>query len=163
MSAPRWAARRNAALAALTATALVWLLRHPTSAGLESGPSATGTSTATAKRDANGLIVADGPVIDTPYGPVQARLHLRDGTIELAAAPIYPRENLVDRAVNDEAIDTLLAQTMLEQSADVDTVSGATQTSAGYRTSLQAALDAAHAVAATPEGRDTHGGHADTG
>jgi uncharacterized protein with FMN-binding domain len=38
----------------------------------------------------------------------------------------------------------LVQETMTAQSAHIDTVSGATVTSQGYRQSLQAAIDAAH-------------------
>jgi uncharacterized protein with FMN-binding domain len=40
------------------------------------------------------------------------------------------------------AVPKLIRETLSAQSADIDTVSGATITSAGYVTSLQAALDA---------------------
>jgi uncharacterized protein with FMN-binding domain len=38
----------------------------------------------------------------------------------------------------------LTKATLAAQSADIDTVSGATVTSGGYKESLQSALDAAH-------------------
>jgi uncharacterized protein with FMN-binding domain len=41
-------------------------------------------------------------------------------------------------------VPRLREETLSAQGADIDTVSGATYTSAGYRKSLQAALDAAH-------------------
>lgn len=39
---------------------------------------------------------------------------------------------------------SLLDETLIAQGAGIDTVSGATQTSEAYRSSFQAALDAAH-------------------
>ncbi|WP_217241588.1 FMN-binding protein, partial [Streptomyces sp. AC555_RSS877] len=49
------------------------------------------------------------------------------------------------------AVPKLIAQTLQAQSADVDTVSGATITSDGYRESLQAAIDEnATAASASP-------------
>ena len=41
------------------------------------------------------------------------------------------------------AIDRKFEQTLAAQSADIDSVSGATYTSGGYKESLQSALDAA--------------------
>jgi uncharacterized protein with FMN-binding domain len=46
---------------------------------------------------------------------------------------------------NRVAIKQLKQETLKKQSADVDAVSGATLTSAAYKQSLQAALDAAGA------------------
>ena len=43
------------------------------------------------------------------------------------------------------AVPKLVAETLKAQSADIDTVSGATITSGAYRKSLQAAIDANHA------------------
>ena len=44
------------------------------------------------------------------------------------------------------AAPTLRREALAAQSAKIDTVSGATYTSEGYRQSLQAAIDAAHAA-----------------
>ncbi|WP_293767389.1 FMN-binding protein [Sporichthya sp.] len=167
MSAPRWAVRRNAALAGATGVALVWLLLYPTSTSGRASQSQTtvadGASQAVITANSGGLLTVDGPVIATPYGPVQVRLGLRDGYIENAAAVVYPRENLVDKAINDDAVQVLQGQALIEQSSEIDTVSGATHTSAAYRESLQAALDAAHAAPPESDPGDPHGGHSADG
>jgi len=49
-----------------------------------------------------------------------------------------------DRQINSYALPILKQETLSAQSADIDTVSGATVTTEGYVESLQAALDAAH-------------------
>jgi uncharacterized protein with FMN-binding domain len=41
------------------------------------------------------------------------------------------------------AVPKLIAETLQAQSADIDTVSGATYTSSGYKLSLQSAIDRA--------------------
>jgi hypothetical protein len=43
--------------------------------------------------------------------------------------------------INDEALPILRQEVLAAQSAQIDTVSGATYTSEGYRTSLQSAID----------------------
>lgn len=48
------------------------------------------------------------------------------------------------RIANARALHILTRETITAQSADIDTVSGATVTTDGYKESLQAALDAAH-------------------
>lgn len=163
MSPRRLLATRNAVLAGATAVALVWLLRYPTSTSSGAQSETAATPTATVTPGVGGLVAVTGPVVGTDYGPVQVVLRLRDGILEYVDAPVYPRTGPVDRALNDEAIGQLVAQTILDQTGDVDTISGATQTSAAYRTSLQAALDAANA-APPVDSADTgeHAGHSDS-
>jgi uncharacterized protein with FMN-binding domain len=55
----------------------------------------------------------------------------------------YPYENQKDQEINSRALPILIQETLDQQSADVDMVSGATVTSNGYRESLQSALDQA--------------------
>lgn len=90
------------------------------------------------------VLVVNGTSVDTAYGPVQVQIHVREGQIVYAAAIAYPQETLVDKAINNTAVPTLQNDTLIAQSAGIDTVSGATQTSEAYKESLQAALDAAH-------------------
>ncbi|TDU83312.1 FMN-binding protein [Kribbella voronezhensis] len=86
----------------------------------------------------------NGTSVPTRYGPVQVRLTIRNGRIVTATAIDYPSSGGRDRAINSYAIPLLQRETVAAQSAHVDTVSGATYTSDGYRGSLQAAIDAAH-------------------
>lgn len=164
MSAPRWGGRRNAAAAAATGGALVALLLYPSSTSGRTGsistPATDGSSQATVTRGGDGVLVVDGPVVETVYGPLQVQIRYRDGRIELATATTYPQSTLVDKAINGNAIPALRDQVLIEQSAQIDTVSGATQTSEAYRTSLQAALDAADAAPPVDPSADAgHGGH----
>lgn len=64
-----------------------------------------------------------------------ARVQLGD----VAQGPV-----VLDRQINARALPVLTEETVAAQSADIDTVSGATVTSDGYRESLQVAFDAAH-------------------
>lgn len=164
MSAPRWAGPRNAAFAGATGLGLVVLLLQPTSTAGAPGAAVAvdgATTTATVTPRSDGALIVRGPVIATVYGPVQVEIQYRDGIIEQIPTVVYPRASLVDKAINEPAVSTLKAYTLLEQSAQIDTVSGATQTSEGYRGSLQAALDAAHAAPPeepTEAGHDGHSG-----
>ncbi|MGQ0843049.1 MAG: FMN-binding protein [Sporichthyaceae bacterium] len=146
MSAPRRAAARNAATAAATAGALAWLLLYPTSTV---GRPATVPASAeiALTRGIGGELRVQGPVVSSEYGPVQVLLFYSDDILAIEV-PTYPRDSLASKAINEAAIPQLVDQSFLEQTADVDTVSGATQTSKAYRTSLQAALDAAYAAPA---------------
>ncbi|WP_432196773.1 FMN-binding protein [Streptomyces sp. bgisy027] len=62
-----------------------------------------------------------------------------------ATAVRSPDETARSRDINSTAVPKLNQETLQAQSADIDTVSGATYTSAGYRQSLQSALDRAGA------------------
>jgi uncharacterized protein with FMN-binding domain len=86
----------------------------------------------------------DGGAADTPYGPVQVRITLSGGRITSAEAVQVPNESRRDVEINDAAVPQLVQETLQAQSAQIDTVSGATYTSEGYIQSLQSAIDASH-------------------
>jgi uncharacterized protein with FMN-binding domain len=91
-----------------------------------------------------GIQVVNGASIDTRYGPVQVQIRVQAGRILSASAIDYPQGSGRDREINSYAVPALNRETIAAQSAQIDTVSGATFTSAGYIGSLQSALDAAH-------------------
>ncbi|MFF3449614.1 FMN-binding protein [Streptomyces sp. NPDC002667] len=101
------------------------------SAGTSGGSKSTGTRTVT------------GDTVQTRWGPVQVRITLKDGRITESAAVAYPSENPRDQEINSYAIPQLRRETLAAQSAQIDSVSGATYTSDGYKQSLQSALDSA--------------------
>ncbi|MET9567276.1 MULTISPECIES: FMN-binding protein [Streptomyces] len=87
--------------------------------------------------------VVKGTTVDTEKGPVQVEVTFdgdRITAVKLLQQPNHPQ--------TEAAVPKLVASTLKAQSADVDTVSGATITSDGYRESLQAAIDA-HAESAS--------------
>ncbi|GED88037.1 FMN-binding protein [Streptomyces sp. 6-11-2] len=84
-----------------------------------------------------------GETVQTRWGPVQVRVTLVDGRITDVTALAQPSDNPRDREISGYAIPQLRRETLTAQSASIDTVSGATYTSDGYRRSLQSALDAA--------------------
>ncbi len=108
-------------------------------------PIPTPTPTPVAK--AAGVTV-NGSAVGTRYGDVQVQLKVTGGRIVSATALTYPRGSGRDREINSYAIPVLEQATVAAQSAQIDTVSGATFTSEGYLTSLQSALDAAHRAGA---------------
>ncbi|MET8847837.1 FMN-binding protein [Amycolatopsis sp. NPDC004625] len=85
-----------------------------------------------------------GDAADTRYGPVQVRITVAGGRITAADAIDYPQESGRDVRINTEAVPELNQETLQAQSAQIDTVSGATYTSEGYQQSLQSAIDQAH-------------------
>jgi uncharacterized protein with FMN-binding domain len=93
-------------------------------------------------------VKVNGAAVDTDYGPVQVQINLRGSKIISATAIAYPQGSGRDLEINSYAIPVLQQDTVTKQSAQIDTVSGATYTSDGYRQSLQSALDAAHQAGA---------------
>lgn len=93
---------------------------------------------------ASGARTVDGDVADTRWGPVQVQLHLSGGKITDVAMLAYPQGNFRDVEINSYALPVLIQETVDKQSANIDTVGGATVTSDGYLQSLQSALDKAH-------------------
>ncbi|GHD37205.1 FMN-binding protein [Streptomyces galbus] len=92
---------------------------------------------------ASGTRTVTGEPVQTRWGPVQVRVTVTDGRITDVTAVTYPRDNPRDQQINSYALPELRSEALRAQSADIDTVSGATYTSDGYRESLQSALDAA--------------------
>ncbi|WP_250009872.1 FMN-binding protein [Actinoplanes sp. M2I2] len=115
----------------------------PTTTGAAPEPDPT-TSTAPTTSTSGVAKTYTGSVASTRWGNVQVTITVADGKITDVAVPVYPTENGRDQEINAYALPVLRQETLAAQSADIDTVSGATVTSDGYLTSLQAALDAAH-------------------
>jgi uncharacterized protein with FMN-binding domain len=93
---------------------------------------------------ANGTQQVDGDVVSTRFGDVQVRLVETAGKI----TDVQPLQLPFDRRRSDEisrySEPILHDEALQAQSAQIDTVSGATYTSDAYRTSLQSALDRVH-------------------
>lgn len=114
-----------------------------------SGSSSGGTSsndgdTSSGGGTSSGNGTATGSVAQTRWGPVQVRITVSNGKITDVTAVQVPDGNHRDQEINDYAVPILRQEALDAQSARIDTVSGATVTSDGYRESLQSAIDAAH-------------------
>ncbi|QFX86482.1 FMN-binding protein [Streptomyces sp. SYP-A7193] len=96
-----------------------------------------------------------GDAARTQYGPVQVRVTVSGGRITRAEAVQAPKGGQSDRVTAD-AVPKLNQAAVAAGNADIDAVSGATYTSAGYAKSLQSALDKA-AAAAGSAGRESSG------
>jgi len=104
----------------------------------------TGSGTGTGTGSSSGGTTYQGSVAQTRWGPVQVTITVAKGKITKVAVPKYPNGNGRDQEINARALPILRQETLAAQSANIDTVSGATVTSDGYLQSLQVALDAAH-------------------
>ncbi|MFK4102305.1 FMN-binding protein [Streptomyces sp. NPDC019531] len=111
-------------------------LALPAPSGGASASSGTGSAT-------TGTKTVTGDTIQTRWGPVQVRITIKNSRLTEVTAVTYPTDNPRDQEINSYAIPRLRTEALEAQSADIDTVSGATYTSDGYRQSLQSALDSA--------------------
>lgn len=89
--------------------------------------------------------IVDGDAVVTEYGTVQVRVVLAGGRI--TDVVIVQKHTVHEHSLvlNEFALPRLREQVLDGQSAQVDTVTGATATSRAYRDSLQSAIDRAHA------------------
>lgn len=118
--------------------------RSPSSSPSPSSGSPSGDSSgASGDSKSTGTGTVTGDSVQTRWGPVQVRITLKDGKITESAAVVYPSDNPRDQEINSYALPELRRETLAAQSAQIDSVSGATYTSDGYRQSLQSALDSA--------------------
>ncbi|MFE4700119.1 FMN-binding protein [Streptomyces sp. NPDC056738] len=113
------------------------------SSGDSSGSSSGSSSGTSGGSKSAGTRTVTGDAVQTRWGPVQVRVTVKDGRITESTAVVYPSDNPRDPEINSYAIPTLRRETLAAQSAQIDSVSGATYTSDGYKQSLQSALDSA--------------------
>ncbi|WP_306190203.1 FMN-binding protein [Streptomyces sp. MK5] len=109
------------------------------------GGSGSGSSSGSGSgsSSSSGTKTVTGETVQTRWGPVQVRITLKNGRITDVTAVSYPTDNPRDQEINSYALPQLRREALAAQSADIDSVSGATYTSGGYRQSLQSALDSA--------------------
>ncbi|WP_405868306.1 FMN-binding protein [Streptomyces sp. NBC_00005] len=107
--------------------------KSSSSSSSSSSPSASASSSATAAASQT----VSGTTVNTSKGPVQVQVTFEGDKItavKMLQQPNHPQTTA--------AVPVLISETLKAQSADIDTVSGATITSGGYKESLQAAIDA---------------------
>ncbi len=118
------------------------------SSGAASGTGTTGTagstpSTSSGAAAGSGSGTYAGSVSQTRFGNVQVQITVSGGKITDVTALQLTDEDRRSVAISSEAAPLLRDEVLQAQSANVQTISGATVTSDGYLSSLQAALDAA--------------------
>lgn len=84
-----------------------------------------------------------GIVADAYYGPMQVKAIIRGGKITDVQFLQYPNDRRTSVEINTQAIPYLKQEAIQAQTANVDIVSGATQSTEGFRVTLQSALDKA--------------------
>ncbi|MFE2299806.1 FMN-binding protein, partial [Streptomyces sp. NPDC059445] len=149
--------RRFVLASAATVSGIVLLLAlkpasDPAAASAQAGAvpqqtaAAQGAQGGAAEQAGAGTVLGD--VVRTEYGPVQVRLSMSGGRITKADAVQAPSGGTSSQKT-ELAVPKLNQEAVAAGSAQIDTVSGATYTSEGYKKSLQSALDKAKAAGGT--------------
>jgi uncharacterized protein with FMN-binding domain len=110
-----------------------------------SAPSATGTqSVSTAPTPTVAGLYRDGSYngdsVDAYFGNVQVAAVVSGEKLTDIKILTYPKDRTTSARINNAAFPTLIKEAISSQSAQVDVVSGATETSQGFQRSLASAL-----------------------
>ena len=100
-------------------------------------PSSSSSSSSSSPSSPSASAVVAGSTVATEKGDVQVEVTFegeRITSVRMLRQPNHPQTT--------NAVPVLIEETLTAQSADIDSVTGATVTSEGYKESLQAALDA---------------------
>ncbi|MEU3891219.1 FMN-binding protein [Streptomyces sp. NPDC029041] len=118
-------------------------------------------ASAGAQQGSGGAQTLTGDVAQTQYGPVQVRVTVAGGKVTKAEAVQAPKGGRSDQ-ITASSVPRLNQAAVAAGTADIDAVSGATYTSAGYKKSLQSALDKAPAQSGSSQAAGSGGGQATT-
>ncbi|MEU1184768.1 FMN-binding protein [Streptomyces sp. NPDC005820] len=120
----------------LSVAGLIPVWRYEPSTAASSSSASSAAESTTPSTSASGTTFT-GTTVTTEKGDVQVQVTY-DGdkitAVKMLKQPNHPQTTA--------AVPKLISETLEAQSADIDTVSGATLTSDGYKESLQAAIDA---------------------
>jgi uncharacterized protein with FMN-binding domain len=135
----------DAASAAATGSSTTASASVATGTSTGTGTSATTSASSAATGLADGVYT--GATDTNKWGPVQVQVTVSGGQITDVVALQTPSADRKSVSINSRATPVLASETITAQSADIDTVSGATYTTNSYKVSLQSALDLARATA----------------
>lgn len=82
----------------------------------------------------------EGVLADAYWGKIQVIAVVENGKLVDVQILDYPADRLTSDRINGEALPTLIAEAIQVQHAEVDVVSGATDSSKGFQDSLRSAL-----------------------
>ena len=150
--------RLRAAVSAALASAGILLAGWQSGTYVEdTGSAAAGTSAGTAGTGSPGSSAAGpagaaakaggtyaGSVVQTRFGAVQVQITVNAGAITDVEALQLTNDDRKSVQISNRAAPLLRSEVLAAQSADVQTIGGATVTSDAYLSSLQAAIDAAN-------------------
>lgn len=113
------------------------------------GSADSGSSDSSSAAESSGAATAAGGTytgasVQTRFGSVQVQITVKAGAITDVKALHLTDDDRRSVQISNRAAPLLRSKALAAQSANVQTISGATVTSDAYLTSLQEAIDAAH-------------------
>lgn len=81
-----------------------------------------------------------GDSTSTEWGDVQVQIIVSSGKITAINVLSYPDSNQKSEMINEQVLPTYKSEALSAQGADIDQVSGATETYKGFTSSLQSAI-----------------------
>ena len=81
-----------------------------------------------------------GDLVNAYFGNIQVEAVISDGKLANVEVPTYPNDRSTSIRINNAALPKLVQEAIISQNAQVDIVSGATQTSQAFQQSLASAL-----------------------
>jgi uncharacterized protein with FMN-binding domain len=112
----------------------------PTAAPSTPDASAPPPTSSTPSPPAAASRTVTGPVVTTRFGDVQVALSISGQRVTDVRAPQLPYDRARSASISQYVAPVLRSEALAAQSAQIDTISGATYTSDAYAQSLQAAL-----------------------
>ena len=116
--------------------------------GAAGSASSSGAAASSGASGSSGAAAASatykGALVQTRFGAVQVQITVSAGKVTDVTALQLTDDDRKSVQISNRAAPLLRSEVLAAQSADVQTIGGATVTSDAYLTSLQAALDAAN-------------------
>ena len=113
----------------------------PAAGAAAASPAAAGTASPRASSHPSGTRTAVGPQVNYSWGVLSVRVTVSGTKItKVGIASLDDGGNPRSQYIDQQSIPVLEQETMQAQSANIQGVSGASYTSAGFKQSLQAAL-----------------------
>ena len=131
--------RRALAALVVTAVAVVLLARYETRPPPRLDPPAKPVRATASTRP--GVKAGAGPLINTPFSSIQVRAELTRGRLSGVQTLALTSTDAHTNALNARAEPILRREALRAGGADVDVVSGATNTSLSWIESLEAAIE----------------------
>jgi uncharacterized protein with FMN-binding domain len=118
---------------------------HPAVTSSAAKPSAKASSSSSSGGNAQSTTARTftGAVDNTQYGPMQVAITVSGKTITKITVVQQTDNGSESQSIDSMALPMLTSEALKAQSASIDAVSGASYTSAGYKQSLQSAIDMA--------------------
>lgn len=134
------------ALAVVIDSYIVFFNGHRNSSEASEPSATTSTTSTTSSKQSGGQYrngTYTGKSVQTQWGIVQVRAVIQNGKLTKVNVLKYPDSENRSRQINSRALPVYKAESIKAQSANIQHVSGATETYNGFKGSLQDALNQA--------------------